>query len=112
MAHEEDDGLWDEGVQEFIEAVKHERLADISLGYLVLDAERQILKVSALYGSRFRGLIPIGYRWADRPKLGWVPELYVGEETAPAGQQPKGYSRPPTSSSRPTGYGAARSLSI
>lgn len=93
MAHEEDDGLWDEGVQDFIEACKNEKLVDISLGYSVVDAERQILKVSALYRSRFRGLIPIGYRWADRPKLGWVPEVYVGEETAPAGHEPHGYSR-------------------
>src|SRR5687768_18610954 len=93
MGHDEDDGLWDEGVQEFIEACKHEQLIDISLGYSVLDDRRQILKVSALYRSRFRGLIPIGYRWADRPKLGWVPEVFIGDKTAPAGQQPDRYSR-------------------
>lgn len=93
MAHEEDDSLWDKGVQEFIEACKHEKLIDISLGYSVLDAKRQILKVSAQYRSRSRGLIPIGYRWADRPKLGWVAEVFVGDKTAPAGQKPDAYFR-------------------
>lgn len=79
------DRLWDSDVQKYIEACKHELLRDIRLGYTVLNEEERFLDVSASFPSR-RGYVAIGYRWAESSRYGgWLPEVFVGGHTAPAG---------------------------
>lgn len=81
------DRLWDKDVQGFIEACKHVKLTGVTLGYSVMEDGRKILNVSGQYQTRFGGLLPIGYGWVNKPRLGWVPEVFVGQETAPAANQ-------------------------
>ncbi|WP_314192394.1 hypothetical protein [uncultured Arthrobacter sp.] len=75
------DRLWDKDVQEFIEACKHEKLADIEVGYSGIGST--FLSVSARYRTRRGRLMPIGYRWVESKKWGThadelVPESWTG----------------------------------
>ncbi|MET4143926.1 hypothetical protein [Arthrobacter sp. UYCo732] len=86
------DRLWDKDIQEFIEACKHEKLGDITLGYTGMDGGRKILNVTATYRSA-RGPLLIGYRWAENRQLGWLPEVFVGTRTAPASHEARAHVR-------------------
>ncbi len=78
------DRLWDKDVQGFIEACQSRQLSDVTLDYTVRDDGRKILNVRAIYGSRTRGPIHIGYRWTENRRTAWTPEIFVGRHTAPA----------------------------
>lgn len=84
------DRLWDRGVQTFIEACKHPRLSDITLDYTVVDGSRKIFKVLATYRSR-GGPIRVGYRWTESRRMGWLPEVFVGERTAPGAHHARAF---------------------
>ncbi len=85
------DRLWDKDVQEFIEACKHEKLADIEVGYSGIGSA--FLSVSARYRTRRGRLIPIGYRWVESGKWGTHAEVYLGTVPAPAGHDAKDFFR-------------------
>lgn len=85
------DRLWDKDVQEFIEACKHEKLADIEVGYSGIGSA--FLSVSARYRTRRGRLIPIGYRWVESEKWGTHAEVYLGTVPAPAGHDARDFFR-------------------
>lgn len=85
------DRLWDKDVQEFIEACKHEKLADIEVGYSGIGSI--FLSVSARYCTRRGRLIPIGYRWVESKKWGIHAEVYIGSTAAPAAHDSRDFFR-------------------
>lgn len=91
MENIESDRLWDQHVQEFIAACKHERLSDISIGYSFADDE--LLNVSAMYKTRRGRLLPIGYRWVESKELGKNAEVYLGTATSAGGHEEKDFFR-------------------
>lgn len=85
------DRLWDKDVQEFIEACKHEKLADIEVGYSGVGSA--FLSVSARYRTRRGRLIPIGYRWVQSSKWGTHAEVYIGTVSAAGAHEAKQFFR-------------------
>lgn len=85
------DRLWDKDVQEFIEACKHDKLADVEVAYSGIGSA--FLSVSARYRTRRGRLIPIGYRWVESGKWGTHAEVYLGTASAPGAHEAKDFFR-------------------
>ncbi|QOT19611.1 hypothetical protein [Paenarthrobacter sp. YJN-5] len=85
------DRLWDKDVQEFIDACKHDKLADVEVAYSGIGST--FLSVSARYRTRRGRLMPIGYRWVTSEKGLTHAEVYLGTASAPGAHEAKDFFR-------------------